>query len=60
MCLNVVTRLQEDLLTAYQSIKLHYNSENTIILKNTLSQIFVTLPILGVHMTKINFYTHCW
>ena len=31
ICLNVVTRLQEDLITDYQSIKIHFDFEKSLV-----------------------------
>ena len=47
MCCNVVTRLQEDYIPNYQSIKRHS------CLKNTSSQILITLPFIGMLIYKL-------
>ena len=47
MSLNAVTRLREDLIPDYQYIK------ETLSLKNTLSQIAITLPTPGIYMYTI-------
>ena len=53
MCLNAVSRLQEDLLTSYQYIKIH--SE----LKNILYHIVTNLPIIGMFGYTLTLDTHC-
>ena len=41
------------------SFLLTSTSKDTLSLKNTSSQIFITLPILGIHRHTLPFYTHC-
>ena len=52
MSLNAVTRLIEDLLPDYQSIK------STLSLKNNLSHIAITLPTPGMSMYTLPLDTH--
>ena len=52
MCLNAVTIIQEDLLHSYQYIK------NTLSLKNTLTQIVITLHIIGMYRHTLPLCTH--
>ena len=52
MCINAVTRLREDLIPGYHSIK------KTLSLMNTSSQIVITLPITGMSRYTLTLYTH--
>ena len=53
MCLNEVTRLREDLIPAYQSIKRHSEFE-----KNS-SHIVTTFTIIGMLRPTLTLDTHC-
>ena len=54
MCIHLVTRLQDNLLL------LTSTSKENLSFKDTLSQIVITLPIIGIHIPTIILITPLW